>query len=225
MDVIDGLNGLRGCVRAGGERRGLPAGQSAPGANFPRRRRGVPGGAAACAAVGDPAARRFPTGHVRYVPLELRDRLRPGSVLAYDFKVEGVKDDFGRSGPRGPGVQARAARLPGARSSRRQEARSAGALRRHDGVHYTGFRSMKILLPLRPVSCPTHLVLLHSAPYALRRLEHDLRDGLRSPQLAKRRAVVVRSERGRAARLADRAGVDQTMTAGRQPAFAGPFTS
>jgi methyltransferase (TIGR00027 family) len=88
----------------------------------------------------DIATRRFPTGHVRYVPLELHDagwsgfaaaldaappgrafvmmegvspyvdrpqfeaflrllaaRLRPGSVLAYDFKREGVADDFGRS--------------------------------------------------------------------------------------------------------------------------------
>lgn len=82
------------------------------------------------------AARRFPTAHVRYVPLDLNngfttaldeappgrafvmlegvspyiDRprfeaflrllaagLRPGSVLAYDFKLEGVADDFGRS--------------------------------------------------------------------------------------------------------------------------------
>jgi methyltransferase (TIGR00027 family) len=82
------------------------------------------------------AARRFPTAHVRYVPLDLNHgfatlldqappgrtfvmmegvspyidrpkfeallrllsaRLRPGSVLAYDFKLEGAADDFGRS--------------------------------------------------------------------------------------------------------------------------------
>jgi O-methyltransferase involved in polyketide biosynthesis len=82
------------------------------------------------------AARRFPTAHVRYVPLDLNNsfaaaldqappgrafvmmegvspyiaraqfegflrllsaRLWPGSTLAYDFKLEGVAQDFGRS--------------------------------------------------------------------------------------------------------------------------------
>jgi methyltransferase (TIGR00027 family) len=84
----------------------------------------------------DMAARRLPTAHVRYVPLDLNNgfaaaldeappgrafvmmegvspyidrpkfeaflrllsaRLRPGSMLAYDFKLEGVAQDFGRS--------------------------------------------------------------------------------------------------------------------------------
>jgi methyltransferase (TIGR00027 family) len=84
----------------------------------------------------DMAARRFPTAHVRYVPLDLNNsfaaaldqappgrafvmmegvspyiaraqfegflrllsaRLWPGSTLAYDFKLEGVAQDFGRS--------------------------------------------------------------------------------------------------------------------------------
>ena len=84
----------------------------------------------------DMAARRLPTAHVRYVPLDLSNgfaaaldeappgrafvmmegvspyierakfgaflrllsaRLAPGSMLAYDFKLEGAADDFGRS--------------------------------------------------------------------------------------------------------------------------------
>src|SRR5687768_13960081 len=87
-----------------------------------------------------------------------------------------------------------------------------------------GFRPMKILLPLRPVSCPPRFVPFHPAPYALRRLQNDLRDQLRRAQLAQRRLVVVShlSERDTAppgieqgvggqrhtvARLTDRAGV------------------
>ena len=194
--------GVLGGVRAGGKRRGLLAGQFPPGANFPRRRRGVPGEAAARAAVGDPAARRFPTGHVRYVPLALHDRLRPGSVLAYDFKVEGVKDDFGSSGPRGPGVQARAARLPVARSSRRQEARAAGALRRHDGVHHTGFRSMKIYCRSAQYRAQRTLYCSTRRHTPCGGWSTTCATTLRSPQLAKRRAIVVShlAERDRAAR-------------------------